>query len=172
MSNLCSIVCSKMWWSIGYKGALRANKTRIEISPSADTVKRSLVTFTNALSVQWWSLKPDWKSSKRLPSWRNLGDSKSLYRSFTIPVRLAIIVSSAGAGGSCALIVSHSWSVLDLVTVDLVLHVENPSTPTGPLFMQWRSCLQCIIRSDCSITGLTGRVTAQKKQAPSWILTL
>ncbi len=55
-----------MWWSIVSKAALRSNKTSTEISLLSDAVRRSFVTFTGAVSVLWYNLNPDWKSSNKL----------------------------------------------------------------------------------------------------------
>lgn len=64
--GLHSIV--KLHWEnivIVSKAAQRSNKTRTETSPR-ESKRISLVTFTSAVQMLSWALKPDWNSSKKL----------------------------------------------------------------------------------------------------------
>ena len=62
----CSSLCNRMLWWIKSESALRSNRTNTDTSLLSEAKRRSLVTFTSAVSVLWCALNPDWNSSNRL----------------------------------------------------------------------------------------------------------
>ena len=53
-----------MLWSIVSNAALRSSNTNREIQPRSDDKSKSFVTLMRAVSVLWYGLNPDWKSSQ------------------------------------------------------------------------------------------------------------
>ncbi len=64
MPTKFSSLFKRMLWSIVSNAALRSSRTNREIQPRSDDKSRSFVTLMRAVSVLWYGLNPDWKSSQ------------------------------------------------------------------------------------------------------------
>jgi len=64
MPTQFSRLFERMLWSIVSKAALRSSNTNREIQPQSHDKRKSFVTLMRAVSVLWYGLNPDWKSSQ------------------------------------------------------------------------------------------------------------
>ena len=64
MPTSFSSLFKKMLLPIVWNAALRSSNTNSEIQPRSDDKSKSFVTPIRAVSVLWYGLNPDWKSSQ------------------------------------------------------------------------------------------------------------
>ena len=80
----CSTLCNQILWSMVSTAALRSNKTYMDAELLSEAIRITSVTLINAVSVQWWTLNPDWTSSNKpfLCRWSHNNGLQLLFQGF------------------------------------------------------------------------------------------